>query len=175
MPKIKQIHCCFIVVLAVIFFINPATAENASNRLEDESLIRDTLKKYTMFIDDRRINDWLDLFIKDAVYNVVSQNHVGHEEILKNVLGDPNSESTLVHMAFPAVIEMQSANEALAWSKFIVVRKESEGNFPAQSIKYMGRYHDRLVKSADGRWRFASRQAFVHGHKNKNTYLQPQK
>ncbi len=170
----RRFHTFHFLLIAVLLAIGGAAGAQDKSLLHDEGpLIRETLHKYAMFIDDRRIDAWLDLFVEDAHYHVIGQTHVGHQEILANVLGDPDSESTLTHTPFPAIIKMLSKDEALAWADFFVVRRHREGEYPAHSIKYMGRYHDKLTKSKDGRWRFVTRSVYVNGMENSGDFLQP--
>jgi hypothetical protein len=47
-------------------------------------------------------------------------------------------------------------DEARAESWYVVIRSEGD---PKLGVRSAGRYHDRLVRSADGVWRIAERDA----------------
>ena len=133
--------------------------------------IRDLLRRYAFFIDDGRGDDFEELFAEDAAFNVLDMRLRGRATIRKEFIGP--SGRLRKHLAFPAVIEIRSPTEARAWSDFIMVRLPNPDNAGLGEVYQMGRYHDRLIKQADGRWRFAARNVFLLGMENTAEFLPP--
>jgi hypothetical protein len=75
------------------------------------------------------------------------------------------------HLAFPALIQMQTPSEALAWSDFLRV-KVKQDDPSAWLITNIGRYHDRLVKVGQ-RWLFAERGVYILGMDNPSKFTIP--
>ena len=73
----------------------------------------------------------------------------------------------------PAVIEMDSETTARAWSDFLRVKIERDGDPTSWVITSMGRYYDRLIKGEDGHWRFSRRDVYILGMKNQTDLVQP--
>jgi hypothetical protein len=71
------------------------------------------------------------------------------------------------------VIELESASEARAWSDFLRVKIEREGDPTAWEITSIGRYYDRLVRGGDGRWRFQRRDVHLPGMENPRELVEP--
>lgn len=169
-----RIAATFHAILFVLFCVLGAPSVLAGEdgwQMAEERLIRQTLHKYAMFIDDRRVDDWLNLFEENAVFHVIGQDYVGREQIRDGILGKPVRPADAKHLPFPAVIELQSPTVALAWSDFLVTGNGNEDSPPV--VRFIGRYHDKLVKGDDGRWRFASRHIAVGGQENKAGFVQP--
>lgn len=133
--------------------------------------IRDLLHRYSFFIDDARGDDFEELFTEQAVFNVLTLSFNGRKTIRKELIGRPGRLRK--HLPFPAVIEIQSPDQALAWSDFIMVKAVEPDDPRSFTVYQMGRYHDRLVKEKDGRWRFAERNVYLPGMANSREFLPP--
>ena len=131
--------------------------------------IRDLLHRYSFFIDDARGDEFEELFTKEAVFNVLDLSLNGRKAIRKEFIGPPGRLRK--HLPFPAVIEIRSPTLAMAWSDFIMVKAAQPDDPSEWEVYQMGRYHDRLVKEKDGRWRFAERNVYLPGMANTREFL----
>lgn len=161
-------------ILSMLILMAPsaAPADVATGQDPAEiARIRDLLHRYAFFIDDGRGDEFEELFTEDAAFNALDMRLRGRVAIRKRLVGP--SGRLRKHLPFPAVIEIRSPTEARAWSDFIMVRLPDPDDPGRGEIYQMGRYHDRLVKEADGRWRFAERNVFVLGLDNTAEFLPP--
>jgi len=161
-------------IVTILIFAS-AAAVSAGDAVQQDPTeierIRDLLHRYSFFIDDGRGDEFEELFAEDAAFNVLEIRLRGRAAIRKEFVGPPGRLRK--HLPFPAVIEIRSATEARAWSDFIMARLPNSENPGLGEIYQMGRYHDRLIKQADGRWRFAERNVFLLGMKNTADFLSP--
>lgn len=141
----------------------------ASDVLADESAIRETLRKYCFLLDDKRPDDFVRLFTENAVFYAADLRYEGRATIKKELAEKPREPGK--HLAFPALIQMQSSSEALAWSDFLRVKVKADDP-AAWLITNIGRYHDRLVKVGD-RWLFAERGVYILGMANPAKFTDP--
>lgn len=148
----------------------PAIADHRADS-SDIHAIRNLLHRYAMFIDDARGEEFEELFSKDAKFIVLDYKLVGAKNIRKEFIGPPGRLRK--HLPFTAVIDLQSASNALAWSDFIMVKIANPEKPGDLEIYQMGRYHDRLVKEKDGHWRFTERRVFLTGMDNQGQFLLP--
>ncbi|MAG33745.1 MAG: hypothetical protein CL908_22935 [Deltaproteobacteria bacterium] len=161
------------IVSLLILATTPALSADDAIRQDPAEIgqIRDLLHLYAFFLDDGRGDEFEELFAEDAAFDVLDMRLRGRATIRKQFVGPPGRLRK--HLAFPAVIEIRSPTEALAWSDFIMVRlPDPDGAGPGE-VYQMGRYHDRLVKQDDGRWRFAARNVFLVGMENTAEFLPP--
>lgn len=139
-------------------------------QIESEQ-IRKTLSQYAIFLDDGRVEDFLDLFTEDAVFTADEFAYVGREQIRTELAAKKRRAGK--HMPFPALIEFESATEARAWSDFIRVKIETLGDPTSWTLTSIGRYYDQLVRGEDGRWRFARRDVQLPEMKNLEGLVEP--
>jgi 3-phenylpropionate/cinnamic acid dioxygenase small subunit len=139
--------------------------EERLQRLEDERAIIDRIHAFAQTIDNKEFDAWLDGFTADArwawresvtadpVFEARGQAELsqwldGHRERFP-----PGEEHHVV--TNPRVTSI-AGDEARAESWYVVIRSEGD---PKLGVRSAGRYHDRLVRSADGAWRIAERDA----------------
>ncbi len=69
------------------------------------------------------------------------------------------------HVGFATLVEVAADGAtALAWTDFVALADDGPGKWGrAYMIATAARYYDRVVKGADGRWRFAARQIRMVG------------
>lgn len=137
----------------------------------DVERIRETLRQYAIFLDDARVDDFLDLFTEDAVFTAAGLIYEGREEIRDELADKPRRLGK--HLPFPALIQLESATEARAWSDFLRVMIENEGDPTSWVITSVGRYYDRLAKGEDGRWRLQRRDVQILAMENPKDLIQP--
>ena len=154
---------------AAAALMSPAIATPVENVLAEEAAIRETLRKYCFLLDDNRPDEFVQLFTEQAVFYAADLRYEGRAAIKKELAEKPREPGK--HLAFPALIELQSGTEALAWSDFLRV-KVKPGDPSAWLITNIGRYHDRLVKVGP-RWLFAERGVYILGMANPSKYTVP--
>jgi ketosteroid isomerase-like protein len=132
--------------------------------LEDERAVLRTLHRYAHALDYGDEAAWIDLFTDDAVFDARGRNP---SDVTRVTRGREALAEFAARFSWPPagwhkhlVIEPLvdvSGDEATATSYLAVLR--DEGDVPVLWV--FGRYRDRLVRCADGRWRFTERIAEV--------------
>jgi 3-phenylpropionate/cinnamic acid dioxygenase small subunit len=139
--------------------------EDRLRRLEDERAILDRIHAFAQTIDNKELEAWLDGFTEDARW--AWRASAGSEPVfevrgragLTEWIADhqrrfpPGEEHHVV--TNPRVVSIDG-DTARAESWYVVVRSEGD---PELGVRSAGRYHDRLVRGADGSWRIAERDA----------------
>jgi ketosteroid isomerase-like protein len=151
--------------------MSEATWAELSSRLgalEDERAIRATLYRYGHALDYGAEADWVNCFTEDALYEVryrvdggagtgrVDQ-HRGHQQLAAFAAGHSRPPQRWhKHVLIEPIIELDG-DRATVTSYFLRI-DEHEGE---RVIYAFGRYLDMLMRTPDGRWRFATRVAEV--------------
>ena len=122
-----------------------------------EQDIRRTIAQYAMLCDDGRFDEWADLFIPDATFHVMGRSHQGRAAIQAFIEAGQTPERRGRHACFNSLILTDGfGGTASAWTDYIFVDQNS-------AITSVGRYHDRLERSGDKRWRFIIREIVFLG------------
>ncbi len=111
---------------------------------------------YAPLCDDGRFAEWGDLFCEDASFRVMGRSSEGRAAIRAFIERGQPPERRGKHLCSAPLVSMVSEREALAWTEYVFVT-------PDGPITSSGRYHDRLVRGDDGRWRFALREIVFTG------------
>jgi hypothetical protein len=139
-------------------------AQPASSRLaelEDREAIRLVIRDYGRLLDERRFDEFGQLFAEDGVYvaGTTTRGPVAIAESLRRImtanslgLAEPN-----FHVLFNERIELHG-NQADSTSQSFFVAPGADG---APQLVLMASYVDKFVRTPKG-WRFASR--VVHGN-----------
>jgi hypothetical protein len=142
----------------------PAAQPAASSRLaelEDREAIRLVIRDYGRLLDERRFDEFGQLFAEDGVYvaGTTTRGPAAIADSLRRImtanslgLAEPN-----FHVLFNERIELHG-DKAHATSQSFFVAPGADG---APRIVLMASYDDQFVRTAQG-WRFASR--VVHGN-----------
>jgi hypothetical protein len=145
--------------------------EQRLRRLEDKEAVLETLTRYAWTIDHGPDDEWLDLFTDDAVVEIRYRQgaalaraaegvltesgvrHTGRAQLIPFKAGHTRSpDKWHKHVIADFVVEIEGDT---ARSKCYQVRvDETDG---LVHVRGFGRYLDRLVRGADGRWRFVER------------------
>lgn len=144
---------------------------DASSKQADIESIRETLQRYAIFLDDGRVADFLDLFTEDAIFTAADFVYEGRQGIRNELAAKKRPPGK--HLPFPAVIELESATRARAWSDFLRVKQDRSGAPESWKITNVGRYYDVLVKGDDGRWRFQRRDVQILEMPNRQEFTEP--
>lgn len=122
-----------------------------------EEQIRRTLARYCSLCDDGRFEEWSDLFTDDARFHVMGRTSEGRDAIRAFIEKGQTPELRGKHViALPLIIQDGFGGTAHAWTDFVFVNQQFE-------VSSAGRYHDRLVRGGDDRWRFLLREIVFMG------------
>lgn len=129
--------------------------------LSDHDQIRELLAAYCQSCDDGRFDDFAGLFAEDAEFAVLGSTHTGRAAIKEWMEGAQPPERRGKHLiSEPAITVADDGASAAVRTDYAFVGRDPQGNL---GITSAGRYVDRLVRSADGPWRFARRQIVFLG------------
>lgn len=132
--------------------------------LEEERAILRTLHTYGQSIDYGDEEAWVDCFTEDGVFDVRSR----HPHQLKRLISGRDELRAFIsrhtrapelwhkHLLVEPLITLEG--DTATCSSYLAVVMEHE-DVPV--LRVFGRYRDRLVKDADGRWRFRERIAEI--------------
>jgi ketosteroid isomerase-like protein len=118
--------------------------------MNDEEGIRRTIAEYCQLVDDGNFDEWIGLYVEDAVHESGGRVYRGRAAIEEFIRSIPLAD--LKHFTANSVIEVDG-DSAYARTDWIAFRAGGDGFGVAEC----GRYHDRFVKH-DRRWFFAQRR-----------------
>lgn len=137
----------------------------------DIEAIRRVIAQYGQLLDDRRYDEWGDLFTADAEFASVPGGRLsGHDgiasfrgraaiiEAVSAAQREMTSVAPLIHFGGNPVIDVARDRAQARWD-FLVMHLKPGGT----EISHAGRYYADLVKR-DGRWRFQRRVSVRPGH-----------
>jgi hypothetical protein len=128
--------------------------------------IRRLIALYGQLLDEKRFDEWGELFEEDAVFRVWGQTYRGREAIQREI-GGMQPDAPGKHLALQPVINLDGVcdtgdtrDTARAWTDFCALSSGADGI----NIATIARYYDRLVRDAKtGRWRFSQRVIVMGG------------
>ena len=124
---------------------------------QDDNQIRRIIALYGQLLDDRRFDEWADLFLSDAIV----MGYAGRDAFLKGIAGIQPPTPTK-HIACSTIIDL-AVDSAYAWTDAIALVDIGGGPNGSQSYaQFPLRYYDEFVR-ADGRWRIARRDSVLPG------------
>ena len=136
-------------------------------RLEDEHAVLDNLRRYGHAIDYGLEDDWVDCFVPEGRFEVRRRVEPDDDtvcegaEALKRFVSKHTRPPARYHKH--VVVDSRiilDGDRATSVSYFI--RLDADLQQRGRSyVHAMGRYHDRLQRCPDGRWRFVERIAQV--------------
>jgi SnoaL-like domain len=132
----------------------------------DKLAIREVLERFMRCDDDRAMDQLMELFDEEAVFQAGEGEHVGHDAIRAFIArseqpdpphwtapGELRRQPTTAHLCVNPLIEVDG-DLATAESDFVVfMADESAHPFPA----YVGRFRDRLRRTERGHWVITNR------------------
>lgn len=127
--------------------------------MNDYEAIRRLIALYGQLLDSKRFDDWGGLFCDDATFRVWGKVYEGRATIQREICGmQPDAPGK--HVVLQPVIDIDpNSLDAHAWTDLSAFATGPEGIVVAT----LGRYHDRLRKSANKQWRFAERVLVMGG------------
>lgn len=127
--------------------------------MNDFEAIRRLMALYAQLLDSKRLAEWGELFVADAIFRVWGQTYRGRDEIVREI-GGMQPEAPGKHVVLQPVIDFEGEAGARVWTDLCALSSGEEGI----TIATIGRYHDRLVRDPEsGRWRFAQRVLVMGG------------
>lgn len=136
-------------------------------RLEDERAILDTLHRYGQAADAGDAEIWSSLFTEDGAFSASDR---GGRQLFRRQ-GRPalaewlrsfraNETRITKHVVLAPVIEIDGAR-AVVTSYLTRLSENAADPYGPPFVLLMGRYRDKMVKGADGKWRFEERATQV--------------
>jgi uncharacterized protein (TIGR02246 family) len=137
--------------------VEPDAVEARLRDMEAREAISRTIALYGQFLDDRRFEEFGELFAPDGVWAIPGMSLEGRQQIV-DVLqelekGGPGS---VKHLSFYPVIVLEGPDRARAWTDLVALVPSDNG----WTVVSTGRYYDTFV-CHEGRWQFSMRQAQV--------------
>jgi len=129
-------------------------------RLLDEQSILKTMHRYAAAVDYGGLDDYLDCFTEDGVYEIAGafppapRRIEGRDRLREYFLSRPSPApgGQSKHVYVNPRIEVSGAT---ASAEGYYLGLHSAGGTPV--LRSLGRYEDRLIRASDGRWRFRVR------------------
>ena len=138
--------------------------------IEDREEIRELYARYAHTIDNGQFNEWLDCFTEDGRLEVQPLDFkiAGHAQLRQHKERDANSRGGRYRRHWNGSIHLEPAGAGAARGRCYLVAYNGEpGQLPA--VADVGVYDDRVVKCADGAWRFSQRVLAMDGSTWKRT------
>jgi 3-phenylpropionate/cinnamic acid dioxygenase small subunit len=126
--------------------------------LNDERAIRRLMTRYCHLVDDGAFEDIPALWTNDAELLLRGETATGPAAIVARIAGRQTPELRGLHVSANVLIDVDG-DTAQAVSDFLFMRREGG---PDPVVKFIGRYHDRFVRTPDG-WRFRRREIVFRG------------
>jgi hypothetical protein len=120
--------------------------------------IRRVIALYSQLADDKRMEEWSDLFTEDAVF-LAHGNRLEGRLTIKESIGPSLAAVPIKHLVGEPVIDLLSRDRARAWTDLATFVRGTEGI----AVVTIGRYYDELQLGEDGSWRLARRELVVVG------------
>ena len=118
----------------------------------DELAIRNLLSRYAHTLDGRRADEFVALFVEDAVLRAAGNECRGREQIRGFVVSLLDKEPGK-HVTVNTDLRAVSADRVEATSDFLLLARGAE----SWSVSRAGRYDDVVERDAAGAWRFRTR------------------
>jgi 3-phenylpropionate/cinnamic acid dioxygenase small subunit len=117
--------------------------------------VRQTIARYCFLCDDGRFEEWGDLFTVDTRFHVMGNTQHGRAATVEFIEAGQPPEQRGKHLIGASLV-LLDGDHATAWTDFIFVDRRG-------AVLSSGRYHDELIRSDDGAWRFAVREIVFTG------------
>jgi uncharacterized protein (TIGR02246 family) len=118
----------------------------------DELAIRNLLSRYAHTLDGRRADEFVALFVEDALLRAAGNEFRGREQIRGFVVSLLDKEPGK-HVTVNTDLRAVSADRVEATSDFLLLARGAE----SWSVGLAGRYDDVVERDAAGAWRFRTR------------------
>jgi len=113
---------------------------------DDYAEISNLVARYCLLLDLDDVDQWLELFVPDATYQVYGRTFEGHDGLRRMMSGAPGG----LHLGGPPVVNRIEGDQARTQQNLLFIERTS-----GEMRKAV--YEDELVRTADG-WRIASRR-----------------
>lgn len=131
-------------------------------KLVDEKACENLIAKYCHLVDFGNASGIADLFAADGYWSGPGVEMVGQDQIRAGFSARQDVKRRQSRHLCTNVLVQVDGDEATSLCYLLNFRHDSqtgvaESPAPAGLPKYVGEYHDRFIRTADG-WRFASRR-----------------
>lgn len=122
------------------------------NQHEARFGIQRLLTLYGHLIDDLRMQEWGELFCRDATWTFGPYHFVGRDSIVAGVGAmEPKRAGAVRHLTLAPILDFED-HDVYSWADAIALVV----GLQTSQIVAVGRYHD-ILREVDGRWRFFRR------------------
>lgn len=118
----------------------------------DRDQILDVLATYCQTVDDGRFDEWEQIWTVDATFTVVGQTHQGRGALRSFIEAAQPPHLRGKHVLVNPIVNVEG-DSATASSDFLFLARADGGG---ATVTQVGRYRDRLVRTADG-WKISAR------------------
>jgi len=118
----------------------------------DELAIRNLLSRYAHTLDGRRADEFVALFVEDALLRAAGNEFRGREQIRGFVVSLLDKEPGK-HVTVNTDLRVVSADRVEVTSDFLLLARGTE----SWGVGLAGRYDDVVERDAAGAWRFRTR------------------
>ncbi|MCA9502585.1 MAG: nuclear transport factor 2 family protein [Myxococcales bacterium] len=126
--------------------------------MNDLEAIRRVIALYAQLVDDKRFEEWGQLFTEDAVFVAHGRRIEGRARIVESIAA-MLGPIQVKHLVASPVVDLVATDRAMAWTDLTSFVRGEAG----VGIATIGRYHDELARGADGTWRLARRELVAVG------------
>ncbi len=125
-----------------------------NNPMSDHEAIRQVIARQAQLRDDDRVDEWIDNWADDGVFITEAGRHEGKAAV--KALADTltTGKWRALHLLSQPWIEVDG-DRARAETDFVIVTGGGERGFRVRGVN---RYHDRFVRSPEGRWLYRERR-----------------
>src|SRR5262245_24054698 len=132
--------------------------ERGDIEVDDERAIQRLMARYFHMVDDGAFDELTQLWADDAELLLRGETATGPAAIVTVISARQTPELRGLHVGANAIIDVEG-DTARAVSDFVFMRREGG---PDPVVKFIGRYVDRFVRTAEG-WRFSRREIHFRG------------
>lgn len=126
----------------------------------DHEAIRYLLARFVHLRDDKRFDEWSELFVEDGVFSYAGKTLVGRQAVREDV-AELLRHDRGKHLCVNPAIEVDG-ERARVVSDFVKLQRSGDGPAAQLSLQVTGRYVDDLAR-VGGEWRIVRRDVQIDG------------
>jgi uncharacterized protein (TIGR02246 family) len=137
--------------------VDSSSVEERLRDMEAREAISRTIALYGQFLDDRRFEEFGELFAPDGVWAIPGMSLEGRQQIVEVLRElEQGGAGSVKHVSLHPVIVLDGPDRAQAWTDLLALVPVDD----RWVVMSTGRYYDTFVRDK-GQWQFAVRRAEV--------------